>query len=338
MKTPRLLWFVPLLFLWGAWNPFLRRVPEVGRANDLLRGKDYKAAEEGYRGALERRASEPRLKHNLGLAFLGQNNYTAAESEFIAATSSDSELVRARGNFFLGVTRFHIAETLQQPDEKIKKFKEAADNFRRVLELEPDDEDARHNLEMTLERIEDVEKQQEEEKKKQEQQEKQQQDQKDQKDQKDQQDQQNKDQQNQDQQNKDQQNKDQQNKDQQNKDQQNKDQQNQDQQNKDQQNKDQQNQDQQNKDQQNQDQQNKDQQNQDQQNKDQQNKDQQNQDQQNQDQQNQDQQNQTPKKPETPEVKAARRALDDLKERQKQRILEMHRKGGQGRRAPIKDW
>jgi len=334
MKTSRpLLWFIPLLLVWGAWNPFLRRVPEVGRANDLLRGKDYKPAEDGYRGALERRASEPRLKHNLGLAFLGQNNYTAAETEFIAATSSDSEMVRARGNFFLGVTRFHIAETLQQPDEKIKKYKEAADNFRRVLELEPEDEEARHNLEMTLERIEDVEKQQEEEKKKQEQQEKQQQDQKDQKDQ---QDQQNKDQQNQDQQNKDQQNKDQQNKDQQNKDQQNKDQQNKDQQNQDQQNKDQQNKDQQNKDQQNKDQQNKDQQNKDQQNQDQQNQDQQNQDQQNQDQK--DQQNQPPQKPETPEVKAARRALDDLKERQKQRILEMHRKGGQGRRAPIKDW
>ena len=316
----RSLWLIPMVLIWGAWNPFLRQVPEVRRANDFLRGKDYKTAEEAYKAALESRASEPKIKHNLGLTFLGQNNYTAAEAEFIAATSSDSEMVRARGNFFLGVTRFHMAETLQQPEEKIRKYKEAADNFRRVLELEPDEEEARHNLEMTLERIEDVEKEQEEQKKQQEQKEKQQQ--QDQKDQKDQQDQQNKDQQN--------------------KDQQNKDQQNQDQQNKDQQNKDQQNQDQQNKDQQNKDQQNKDQQNKDQQNKDQQNKDQQNQDQQNQDQQNQDQPQPQPQpqqgKPESPEVKAARRALDDLKERQKQRILEMHRKGGQGRRAPIKDW
>jgi len=247
----RSLWLIPMVLIWGAWNPFLRQVPEVRRANDFLRGKDYKTAEEAYKAALESRASEPKIKHNLGLTFLGQNNYTAAEAEFIAATSSDSEMVRARGNFFLGVTRFHMAETLQQPEEKIRK-------------------------------------------------------------------------------------------DQQNKDQQNKDQQNQDQQNKDQQNKDQQNQDQQNKDQQNKDQQNKDQQNKDQQNKDQQNKDQQNQDQQNQDQQNQDQPQPQPQpqqgKPESPEVKAARRALDDLKERQKQRILEMHRKGGQGRRAPIKDW
>jgi hypothetical protein len=317
----RSLWLIPMVLIWGAWNPFLRQVPEVRRANDFLRGKDYKTAEEAYKAALESRASEPKLKHNLGLTFLGQNNYTAAEGEFIVATSSDSEMVRARGNFFLGITRFHMAETLQQPEEKIRKYKEAADNFRRVLELEPDEEEARHNLEMTLERIEDVEKEQEEQKKQQEQKEKQQQDQKDQKDQKDQQDQQNKDQQ-------DQQNKDQQNKDQQNKDQQNKDQQNKDQQNKDQQNKDQQNKDQQNKDQQNQDQQNKDQQNQDQQNK----------DQQNQDQQNQDQPQPQQGKPQSPEVKAARRALDDLKERQKQRILEMHRKGGQGRRAPIKDW
>ncbi|MBU1509461.1 hypothetical protein KKD52_03785 [Myxococcota bacterium] len=332
----RSLWLIPMVLIWGAWNPFLRQVPEVRRANDFLRGKDYKTAEEAYKAALESRASEPKLKHNLGLTFLGQNNYTAAEGEFIVATSSDSEMVRARGNFFLGITRFHMAETLQQPEEKIRKYKEAADNFRRVLELEPDEEEARHNLEMTLERIEDVEKEQEEQKKQQEQKEKQQQDQKDQKDQKDQQDQQNKDQQ--DQQNKDQQNKDQQNKDQQNKDQQNKDQQNKDQQNKDQQNQDQQNQDQQNKDQQNKDQQNQDQQNQDQQNQDQQNKDQQNKDQQNKDQQNQDQPQPQQGKPQSPEVKAARRALDDLKERQKQRILEMHRKGGQGRRAPIKDW
>ncbi|MBU1243797.1 hypothetical protein KJ612_11400 [Myxococcota bacterium] len=332
----RSLWLIPMVLIWGAWNPFLRQVPEVRRANDFLRGKDYKTAEEAYKAALESRASEPKLKHNLGLTFLGQNNYTAAEGEFIVATSSDSEMVRARGNFFLGITRFHMAETLQQPEEKIRKYKEAADNFRRVLELEPDEEEARHNLEMTLERIEDVEKEQEEQKKQQEQKEKQQQDQKDQKDQKDQQDQQNKDQQ--DQQNKDQQNKDQQNKDQQNKDQQNKDQQNKDQQNKDQQNQDQQNQDQQNKDQQNKDQQNQDQQNKDQQNQDQQNKDQQNKDQQNKDQQNQDQPQPQQGKPQSPEVKAARRALDDLKERQKQRILEMHRKGGQGRRAPIKDW
>ena len=333
MTRGPVLWLVPLVLVWGAWNPFMRRVPEVRDANDRLRDRDYPAAEEGYKKALERRASEPRLKHNLGLAFLAQSNFTAAEAEFIAATSSDSEMVRSRGNLFLGITRFHLGELLQQPDEKIKKYREAVDNFRRVLELDPKDEEARHNLEMALERIEDVEKQQEEEKKKQEQQEKDK-DQKD-KDQKDK-DQKDKDQQDKDQQDKDQQDKDQQNKDQQNKDQQDKDQQNKDQQNKDQQDKDQQDKDQQNKDQQDKDQQDKDQQNKDQQNKDQQNKDQQNKDQQNKDQQ--DQQNQDRPQKESPEAKAARRALDDLKERQKQRIQELHRKGGQGRRAPIKDW
>jgi len=283
MTRGPVLWLVPLVLVWGAWNPFMRRVPEVRDANDRLRDRDYPAAEEGYKKALERRASEPRLKHNLGLAFLAQSNFTAAEAEFIAATSSDSEMVRSRGNLFLGITRFHLGELLQQPDEKIKKYREAVDNFRRVLELDPKDEEARHNLEMALERIEDVEKQQEEEKKKQEQQEK----------------------------DKDQKDKDQKDKDQKDKDQQDKDQQDKDQQDKDQQNKDQQNKDQQNKDQQNKDQQNKDQ---------------------------QDQQNQDRPQKESPEAKAARRALDDLKERQKQRIQELHRKGGQGRRAPIKDW
>ncbi len=232
----------------AAFNPFMREVPEVKSANEKLKARDYPGAEEAYKKALESRASNARLRHNLGLALLAQNNYAAAESEFVAATASDSAIVRSRGNFFLGIVRFHLAETLQEPEPKIAKYKEAADNFRRVLEADPDDEEARWNLEMALERIEDVEREKDEKQKQQEQQEKQQEKQ--------------------------------------------------------------------------------------------QNPDQNQQNQQNQNQQQNPDQNQQnpPAQPDSPEVRAARRALQDLKERQKQRILEMHRKGGQGRRAPIKDW
>ena len=83
------MWLAVLLVA-GAWNPFLREVPEVKSANEKLRAKEYPGAEEDYKKALESRASNAKLRHNLGLAFLAQNNYAAAESEFVAATASDS--------------------------------------------------------------------------------------------------------------------------------------------------------------------------------------------------------------------------------------------------------
>ncbi|GHA01473.1 hypothetical protein GCM10008090_08270 [Arenicella chitinivorans] len=147
----------------------------------------------------------------------------------------------------------------------------ALEAYQRVLEADPEHDDAKHNKQV----IEELLDQQSQDQQSQDQQS---------------QDQQSQDQQSQDQQSQDQQNQDQQSQDQQSQDQQSQDQQSQDQQSQDQQSQDQQSQDQQSQDQQAQDQQAQDQQAQDQQAQDQQAQDQQAQDQQAQDQQAQDQQ------------------------------------------------
>ncbi len=143
---------------------------------------------------------------------------------------------------------------------RLGQYKKAIENYKKVLEKNPQYTDAKENKALLEKLLKEQQKK----------------------------DQKNKDQKNKDQQSKDQQSKDQQSKDQQSKDQQSKDQQSKDQQSKDQQSKDQQSKDQQSKDQQSKDQQSKDQQSKDQQSKDQQSKDQQSKDQQDKDQKKKD--------------------------------------------------
>jgi Ca-activated chloride channel family protein len=111
----------------------------------------------------------------------------------------------------------------------------AIDAYRQALLMNPNDLDAKYNLELALQQQQEQQDQQQDQ---------------NQDENQDQQDQQNQDQQNQDEQNQDQQDQDQQNQDQQNQDEQNQDEQNQDQQSQDEQNQDEQNQDEQNQDQQ----------------------------------------------------------------------------------------
>ncbi len=246
------------LLLVGAAGTFVYKFntadATIAEGNRAFAAQQYDAALEKYTHAQMSAPIFAEPFYNAANVFYKQGAFEQAQALLQQALTRSNDKIAEFLQYNLG----NAAYNAQQFEQAIAAYEDA-------LRLNPDDADAKHNLELAL-----LQKQQ--------------------------QDQQNQDQQNQDQQNQDQQNQDQQNQNQQNQDQQNQNQQNQDQQNQDQQNQDQQNQDQQNQDQQNQNQQNQGQQNQQQQNgqpQDQQNQGQQNQQQQNgqpQDQQNQQQQ------------------------------------------------
>ena len=251
--------------------------------------------------------------YNLGIAYYRIGNLENASQQFRQVIGSQNDAVAASARFNLGNARYAQALKVINPEKTvedagdtglppsdtstrsgtsedienaIKLLQAAITQYRSSLRIMPTDEDARANIELAQNLIEQLQDQQ--------QQDQQQQDQQ-------QQDQQQQDQQQQDQQQQDQQQQDQQQQDQQQQDQQQQDQQQQDQQQQDQQQQDQQQQDQQQQDQQQQDQQQQDQQQQDQQQQDQQQQDQQQQDQQQQDQQQQDQQQQEQQQPQSAE-------------------------------------
>jgi tetratricopeptide (TPR) repeat protein len=174
---------------------------DIAAGNLAYATQDYETALQHYARAQSQASGYVEPVYNTANTYYRQNVLDKAQQTLEQALARPRHAMAESVHFNLG----NVAYNTQQFDVAIAQYEAA-------LRLQPDDYDAKYNLELAL-------------------QQKQQQDQ-----------QQNQDQQNQDQQNQDQQNQDQQNQDQQNQDQQNQDQQNQDQQNQDQQNQNQQNQ------------------------------------------------------------------------------------------------
>lgn len=80
---------------------------------------------------------------NAGVAFLEKSEWSNAEAAFVQAYRHvDDEVLEYM--IFFGLGEAYFRQT---------KYRLAAESFRRVLELQPDDEDARYNMELSLLRI-----------------------------------------------------------------------------------------------------------------------------------------------------------------------------------------
>lgn len=215
----------------------------VNDANAKVNGGDFDGALTRYAEVQQFAPESADLSYNMAVARYRKGEVAAAESLFQAAAASENDSLAAKARYNLGNCNYTSGLELAEKDRPaaIQELESAIENYRSSLAVEPNNADARANIELAaqlIEKLRDKEKQQQEQQ--QQNQENQQQDQ-----------QQNQDQQQQDNQQQNQENKDQQ----QNEQQQNQEQKNQDQQKSEQQPKDEQSQDEQSQDEQQQDQQ-----------------------------------------------------------------------------------
>ncbi len=185
----------------------------INSANELVRAGKLDQAIEDYRQVQPAETNRDQLNYNLAVAQFRNGDVAAAKALFTqAAATSDSSLA-ASSRYNLGNCFYADAVKLAEQDKPaaIESLREAISHYRGSLRGNPNNADARANIELAAELISKLQAEQ--------QQQEQQQNQ-DQQDQNQDQDQQNQQQQNQQQQNQDQQNQDQQNQQQQNQDQQ----------------------------------------------------------------------------------------------------------------------
>jgi hypothetical protein len=125
------------------------------RANRLYRNGDTDAAAALYRARTERAPVDPSLRYNLGTA-LTDDEPAAAEAELARALPSMDRDVRGRALYNTGYLRLTRALYADVPDSVRLLASAAADANRAVLRLQPDSDDAKWNLAMSLRLLDSI--------------------------------------------------------------------------------------------------------------------------------------------------------------------------------------
>jgi len=129
----------------------------VSRANQALANGEFEAALEGYRQAEVLVPDAPALIYDQAVAYYRMRDFAKARELFSRAlTTRDLEL-EARAKFNLGNCQYSEAlEKMANLQEAIDQLRTAIEYYLDVLEIAPDDVDARTNIETAQLLIKDL--------------------------------------------------------------------------------------------------------------------------------------------------------------------------------------
>ena len=116
--------------------------------NRAFRRGDLKEAAERYRKTLEGDEGNPRVHYNLGSALLRLGENEDALQELQRALDGHDPELRTRTFYNLGNA------LVGQPEQDRETLEQAVEAYRRALLLEPENVDAKWNLELAMRRLE----------------------------------------------------------------------------------------------------------------------------------------------------------------------------------------
>jgi tetratricopeptide (TPR) repeat protein len=114
-----------------------------------------------YRQALAGDPDNPALHYNLGDVLYQQKQYARAAAEFEKGLASDDLTLQAKSYFNLGDSHFQMAAAAGgKLDSAEKEYRQAIQAYEASLALNPDDADARANLELARKKLQQIQKKQ----------------------------------------------------------------------------------------------------------------------------------------------------------------------------------
>lgn len=125
-------------------------IGDLERGNRLYRQGRYEEAVEAYQRALRDGNDSPMLHYNLGTALLRLGRRQEAEEHLRTALNTVDPEERARALYNLGNRFLEAGIDAPDPRARDQMLDAAAEAYRDALRLDPDDLDAKWNLELTL--------------------------------------------------------------------------------------------------------------------------------------------------------------------------------------------
>ena len=121
----------------GGWSQAIKR------GNAHYKAEAYDAALEAYQSAAENRPEDAISRYNLGTALYQKEQFEKASDEFRRSLDTVDPVHQAQGYYNLGNAQIQLNDI----EGAIRSYKSA-------LRLNPTDLDAKHNLELALEKLE----------------------------------------------------------------------------------------------------------------------------------------------------------------------------------------
>lgn len=126
-------------------------IGDLERGNRLYREGRIAEAVEAYRAALADGDDSARLHYNLGTALLRLERYDEAEQHLSSALSAVEPELRQRTLYNLGGRYLEQARSAELDRQTERRLLDAAvESYKSALRLDPDDMDAKWNLELAL--------------------------------------------------------------------------------------------------------------------------------------------------------------------------------------------
>lgn len=142
MKNLLIIIIILFTFLSGLYGQALRK--KVVAGNQLYTEEKYDEALNKYIDAQVHSPESPLLKFNIGDAQYKKAKYEEAIKEFEASLSSEDVLKQAQSYYNMGNSLY-----------RLNKLPEAIAAYKKSLELNPNDEDAKYNLEFVRKKLKD---------------------------------------------------------------------------------------------------------------------------------------------------------------------------------------
>jgi len=124
------------------FQPLVRK-NETGNKN--YHENNYEDALKSYTDALLESPESPELHYNIANVMYQQKKYKDAISEFEKTLSTDDQILQEKAYYNMGNCSFKEGE-----------YDKAIDYYKKALEINPEDEDAKFNLEFTRQKLKEM--------------------------------------------------------------------------------------------------------------------------------------------------------------------------------------
>ncbi|MBU0547205.1 MAG: tetratricopeptide repeat protein [Candidatus Omnitrophica bacterium] len=122
----------------------------VNKANSLYNRKKYDEAIKLYNEAQIKSPDSAEISYNIGIAQYKKGDYNSAVSSFEKATVSRNKILESKTNFNIGNAKYKLGKLKENTELKqtVNLLRQSLDYYKRAIELDPRDEDAKINHEL----------------------------------------------------------------------------------------------------------------------------------------------------------------------------------------------